>query len=100
MKHVIPEGDLKITKLEELDQTVYRCGYCRTVVLPLQVATKGCCGECGSRMLRIATMLSDDEIAKAKAEGYLFTSDRWYEGPFRGFEKEDAENPAVDKAVL
>jgi hypothetical protein len=47
--------------------------------------------------LRIASTLSDDEVARAKAGGYVFTSDRWIEGPFRGFE-DDA--PTVGTTIL
>ena len=79
----------KVESLESLDQTVYRCAYCSAVVLPLQLASKGHCPSCGSRRLRIASTLSDDEVAKAKAEGYVFTSDRWIDGPFRGFVDDD-----------
>lgn len=56
---------------------VYRCEYCRCIVLYAQVQQFGGCKECGSRRIRIAFKLTDEEVEAAQAEGYQFDDDQW-----------------------
>jgi hypothetical protein len=47
------------------------------VVLYAHIQEFGGCKECGSRKVRIAFKLTDEEIAAAKQEGYVFSEAEW-----------------------
>lgn len=74
--------------IQEPDQTVYRCVYCATMILPSDVVLKGGCRKCGSKRMRVAATVSDEEAVRAIGEGYVFSEERWDEGPFQGFTDE------------
>lgn len=56
---------------------IYRCEYCKAVVLHAHIADYGGCKECGSRKVRVAFKLTDEEVEAAKAEGYVFHDAQW-----------------------
>lgn len=53
-----------------MDQnTVYRCQYCNAVVTGEEIRVNGAC-ECGSRKVRPAFAITDDEMEAMKARGF------------------------------
>ena len=65
-------------------QYIKRCFHCHAIVLPSQIAKFGCCGECGSRRTQIASKLTDEEEARAIADGYVFDDKEWGDAPTPG----------------
>jgi hypothetical protein len=63
------------------ESRIYRCEYCKGVVLSTHVAKFGGCKECGSRKVRLAFKLTEEEVTAAKAEGYNFNDDQWSDDP-------------------
>lgn len=58
-----------------------RCEYCRAVVLQKHIAELGGCKMCGSRRMRIAFSLTDDEMSQAQADGYVLPDGAWSDKP-------------------
>ncbi len=62
-------------------ETIMRCEYCRAVVLQSHIAEAGGCKMCGSRRMRIAFSLTDEEMRQAQAEGYVPQAGQWSDKP-------------------
>lgn len=60
---------------------IYRCDFCKKVVLESHIKKDGGCSACGGRRIRIARSLTDEEVETAKAEGYEFKSSEWSNEP-------------------
>jgi hypothetical protein len=57
------------------DLRVYRCEYCHKPVIEADIQQGGCL--CGSRRVRIATSVTDEEMADLKERGYEFKPEYW-----------------------
>lgn len=55
---------------------IKRCYYCNQIVLPSDISSGQCC-PCGSRKLRVAFGITDEEEQRLKADGYVFTEENW-----------------------
>ena len=59
----------------EKDNKVYRCEYCHKCVLDEDVQLGGCV--CGSRRVKIATAVTDEEAVELRERGYDFEANGW-----------------------
>lgn len=59
-----------------MTEQVKRCFYCNQIVLPSEIASGNVC-VCGSRKLRVAFGISDEEEQRLKADGYVFNEEDW-----------------------
>lgn len=58
-----------------VEELIYRCEYCREPVLYSDIQNGGCL--CGSRRVRIAVAVTDEEMQKLKERGYDYKQEHW-----------------------
>lgn len=58
-----------------VEKKVYRCEYCHSPVLHSDISQGGCL--CGSRRIKVATSVTDDEMKKLVERGYEYRTEYW-----------------------